>query len=74
MAALKLTVRHEYHHEPRNLHYAAGQVIDVDATLGAWLCADAPDNFAPFVEPPTKTLDAPPVDKQVKRAPRKKGL
>lgn len=79
MATLKLRVRDAYSHGPRGLHYAAGQVIVVDETLGAWLRADAPDNFAPFVErviEPVKTeaLDEPPADKQVKRAPRKKGL
>lgn len=69
MAAITLRVKAEYRHGPRGLAYAADQVIEVDAALAAWLLADAPENFTPVV---VETLDAPPVDKQVKRAPRKK--
>lgn len=74
MATVKLQVRSEYHHAPRGLHYAAGQIIDVDETLAGWLAADAPGNFTPYSEPQPKgkALDEPPVDKQVKRAPQSK--
>lgn len=49
--------------------YKAGQVIDVPDRDALWLLADAPGCFEVVEE---KAMDAPPVDKQIKRPARKK--
>jgi hypothetical protein len=65
---MKLYVLNDY--KNRQLSYQAGDEIEVDPDVAAYLVADAPGSFA--YEPPIKGLDEPPKDKAVKRAPRKK--
>ncbi len=67
---MRLEVLHSY--RSRDLSYEAGQVIEVDTERAAFLMRDAPGCFREAVPAETKALDAPPVDKQVKRAPRRK--
>lgn len=83
---MKLVCKGEYHNPPADLNFEKAGVIDVDDAKALFLLRDAPDNFEPYVEPAapdqlvqpaesadaSKALDAPPVDKQVKNAPKKK--
>ena len=68
---MKLYVLSDYRN--RQLSYSAGQEIEVDPEMASYLFADAPGCFSD--EPPVveKALDEPPTNKQVRRAPRKKG-
>lgn len=67
---MKLYVLNDY--KNRQLSYSAGDEIEVDPEMASYLFADAPGCFSE--EPPVvgKALDAPPKNKQVRRAPRKK--
>jgi hypothetical protein len=68
----KLIAREEYHAAQRGLHIKRGEVFEADAELYRFLMADAPEVFAPAPDPqPTKALDAPPLDKML-RKPRVK--
>jgi hypothetical protein len=67
---MKLYVLNDY--RSARASYTAGQEIEVDDKLGAWLLRDAPGCFA--TEPPEvkKALEQPPADKQIKKPARKK--
>lgn len=68
----KLIVKQEYRQAAIGLHYAAGQVIVVGEELARWLQADAPQSFEVYVEPAPKAVDAPPVDKMMRKPKAKK--
>jgi len=68
---MKLWCLGEYHNGARNLHFEAGE-IEVADDVAAFLLADAPENFATNGPVEEKSPDAPPRDKAVKKAPRKK--
>ncbi len=51
--------------------WKAGEVVVFDDTTAAWLNRDSPGCIEP-VEEPERAMDAPPQDRQVKRAPRKR--
>lgn len=69
--AKRLISRNEYSLPPRGLHYKRGEVFEANDALYLFLMADAPDNFAVYVEP-VKALDAPPVDKIMRKPKAKK--
>lgn len=69
---MKLVCKGAYHNGA--LHFGEG-VIEVDESIAQFLLRDAPENFELVSEsapPETKSLDEPPMDKQIKSAPRKK--
>lgn len=67
MATHKLKVISEY--IGRGMHFAAGTTLEADDMLFLFLMADAPGCFAVIEE---KAIDAPPVDKMVRKPARKK--
>lgn len=71
--AKRLISRDEYSLPPRGLHYKRGEVFEASDELMLFLMADAPENFSVYVEPePAKAVDAPAVDKMVRRPKAKK--
>jgi hypothetical protein len=68
--SIRLKVIHDY--RCGALYYESGSVIDVPADTGAWLQRDAPEAFVPYKEPEEKAPEAPPMDKMMNRAPRRK--
>lgn len=65
--ATKLRVVSEY--RSRDVVYGVGSVIEVSDEQARFLMVDAPGCFVVHVE---KAIEAPPVDKMVKRPGRKK--
>ncbi len=70
--AKKLISRDEYSLPPRGLHYKRGEVFEASDELMLFLMADAPENFAVYVEPEVKAVDAPVADKMVSEPPANK--
>lgn len=69
--ATKLIAREEYVLPNHNLHYKRGEVFVADDELLRFLMADSPGCFAVYTEP-TKAVDAPPVDKMLRKPKAKK--
>lgn len=56
-------------------HWLAGDVADFDAETAAWLLRDEPGCIEPVEpEPETRAVETPPHDRQIKAAPRKRGV
>lgn len=68
----KLTVQANYSNDALGLRYRAGETVEVADVLAGWLLRDAPGCFAPFVEPPSKAVDAPAKDKMLRKPKVKK--
>ena len=73
---MKIYCRGEYHNGPLGFHFDKPGVIEVDQWKADFLLRDAPENFTtelPAADERTeKSMDVPPLDKQVKAAPKKK--
>jgi hypothetical protein len=70
MNTVKLLVISEY--ISRGERYPEGKVLEVDEARAAFLLRDAPGCFERVEDAPIHTeIDAPPVDKMVRRARRK---
>lgn len=69
---MQLYVKGRYHNGPAGLHFDGPGVVEIDEPKAQFLLRDAPENFS--TEIPVKAEDAPPVDKAVKAAPRKKAV
>lgn len=67
----QLRAREDYVMPNRNLHIKRGEVFAANDELYRFLMADSPGTFE-VVEPEPKAVDAPPVDKMVKRPKAKK--
>ena len=67
---VKLYLLQEY--ISRGVHYKAGETIEVDRDTALFLQRDAPGCFAPVNAPEVKAVEAPPVDKMVKKPAKKK--
>lgn len=68
--AMKMLCIARYANDARGLRFEPGQVFEADATLAAYLIADAPLCFGPApVE--EKAVKKPAADKQVKEAANK---
>jgi hypothetical protein len=66
----------DYHNTPANLHFNAGQVIEVEDTLASFLRNDSPGSFEPVTTPAaveTADMPAPPRTTSLKRATHRKG-
>lgn len=67
---MKLFVKEDY--VIPGISYSGGSTIDVDDLLGRWLLSDAPNTFEKVTE--EKAEKQPPVDKMVRKAPRRKAI
>ena len=64
MARLKVVARYVN----RTTIYEVGKILDVTNADRRFLMADCPGCFEDYQEPEAKMIDAPPVDKAVKKA------
>ena len=71
---MKLYCRGRYRNPPMQLAFDGPGVIDIDEWKARFLLKDAPENFTMELSVPVmnKSIDEPPEDTAMKRAPRKK--